>query len=108
MNAYSVMGQSRIQQHDISAVLRTHGCRAGAFLAELEKQRGWQADAEMGWLLEQSGVTSESVASLLAMVRQAIGMALVSVGQHLVGDSHLGTSTEAAIAGALSESPARP
>jgi hypothetical protein len=106
MNAYTTMGQSRIQQHDISNVLHTHGYRAGDFLAGLERRRDWQAEAEVNWLLKQHGVTRKSAALLVSALRQTIGMALVRVGQGLVDAPHLGTATEAAAAGALGETTA--
>jgi len=94
MNAYNTMGQSRIQQHDISAVLGTHGCRAGAFLAGLEKQRGWQADAEVERLLRESGAKPSSTAPRVMMLRQRIGAALVDAGQRLAGVPRSGAAPE--------------
>jgi hypothetical protein len=93
MNAYTTRGQARIQPRDVSAVLRVNQL-AGASLAALERQRGWQADAELAWLLKQHGVTPAATASLVSLLRQRIGMALVCVGERLTGVSRSGISPE--------------
>ena len=85
MNAYTTMGQARIQQRDIATFLGTHSYLGGASLAALERQRGWQAEAEVAWLLKQHGVVPASAASLATTLRQAIGAALVRAGERFAG-----------------------
>jgi hypothetical protein len=93
MNAYTSMGQARIQPRDFSAVLRANQL-AGAPLAVFERQRGCQADAELNWLLKRNGVTSNASASRVALVRQTIGTALVRVRERITGISPSGASPE--------------
>ena len=69
MNAYTTMGQARIQQRDIEAVLRVGRMTAAAHLAALERQRGWQAEAEVERLLKQHGLKPHSPASRVALLR---------------------------------------
>jgi hypothetical protein len=83
MNAYTTNGQARIQPRDIETILQTDWYLAGDSLAALERQRGWQADAELSWLLKQNGVTPNSAASLVLLLRQMIGTALVRAGHRL-------------------------
>jgi hypothetical protein len=84
MNAYTTMSQARIHPRDVSAVLRADGL-AGASLAGLERQRGCQAEAEVGWLLKQHGVRPPERASRMALLRRTIGTGLVRAGERLVG-----------------------
>jgi hypothetical protein len=93
MNAYTTRGQARIQPQDVSAVLRVNQL-AGASLAALERQRGWQADAEVAWLLKQHGVTPATAASRVSLLRQTVGTALVCAGERLTGVSRSGLSPE--------------
>ena len=86
MNAYTSMGQARIQPRDISSVLRANQL-AGAPLAVFERQRGCQAEAELNWLLKRNGATSNASASRVALVRQTVGTALVRVGERITGIS---------------------
>jgi hypothetical protein len=85
MNAYTTTGQARITQRDVAAILGTHSYLGGASLAALERQRGWQADAEMAWLLKQHGLAPKSAALRVAMLRRTIGAALVGAGERLAG-----------------------
>ena len=94
MNPYTTRGQARIQQRDIEPVLGMNSYLAGASLAALERQRGWQADAELAWLLKQHGVTPAATASLVSLLRQTIGTALVCAGERLTGVSRSGISPE--------------
>ena len=87
MNPYTTMGQARIRQRDIDLNQRTNSYLAGAALAALERQRGWQADGEVEWLLKQNGITPHASAPLVSMLRQAIGAALIRSGERLVGTS---------------------
>jgi hypothetical protein len=57
MNAYITQGQARIQQRDIATILLTDRFMAAAALAAMERQRGWQAEAEVDWLLKQNALT---------------------------------------------------
>ncbi len=82
MNPYATRGQTRIQQHDIDGLVRTYGFLTAASLAELERQRGWQAEAEVAWVLKQHGVRP-SAAPLAARLRQALGAALIRAGEWL-------------------------
>ena len=84
MNAYTTMGQARIQPRDFSAVLRANQL-AGASLAVFERQRECQAEAETTWLLKQTGVTSHTSISRVALLRQSIGAVLVRTGERLAG-----------------------
>jgi hypothetical protein len=94
MNPYTTRSQTRIQQHDIGVVLGTSSYLAGASLAALERQRGWQADVEVAWLLKQHGVTPAPAASHVSLLRQTIGMALVCAGERLTGVSRSGLAPE--------------
>ena len=97
MNPYTTMGQARIHPRDVSAVLRANGL-AGASLAALERQRGYQADAEVKWLLKQHGVTPHAAASLVSLLRQTVGAALVRAGNRLAGSPQSSVSLKTASA----------
>ena len=88
MNAYTTRGQARIQSHDVSAAMRAYPL-IGSSLAALERQRGYQADAEMTWLLKQNrvtqGVTRMVDTPRVSLLRQTIGAALVRAGERLAG-----------------------
>ncbi len=101
MNAYTTMGPARIKQRDVAAILSTHSYLDGASLAALERQRGWQAEAEVGWLLKQSGVLPASAASSVAMLRRSIGAALVRAGQTLADAPPSGASPRTAPAASM-------
>jgi hypothetical protein len=94
MNAYTTRGEARIQPRDVSTALRMHGLTPGASLAALERQRGWQAEAEMERLLKQYGVKSSESTSLVSLLRQTIGAALVRAGERLAGSPRSDTSVE--------------
>ena len=95
MNAYTTRGQARIQQRDIAAILRTEPDHmAAASLAALERQRGWQAEAEVAWLLKQHGVTPHAASSRVSMLRQTIGAVLVRAGERLAGASQSAVAPE--------------
>ena len=94
MNAYTTKGQIRIQQRDIDAIMRNHAYFAGASLAALERERGWQAEAERARLLKQHGLGPAARASLLAVVRQTVGAALVHAGERLMGLSRPAVAPE--------------
>src|SRR5829696_9066839 len=94
MNAYTTMGQARIQQSDIAAILRADRMTAAQRLAALERQRDWQAESEVEWLLKQHGITPAPGASLVSLLRQTIGMALLYAGERLAGVSRSGISPE--------------
>ena len=84
MNAYTTMGQARIQPRDVSALLRANGF-AGASLARLEWQRGCQAEAEAEWRLKHNGITRRASGSIVSVLRQTIGAALVRAGERPAG-----------------------
>jgi len=94
MNAYTTRGEARIQARDVSAALRANGLTPGASLAALERQRGWQAEAEMERLIKQYVVKSSASSSLVSLVRQSIGAALVRAGECLAGSPRSNTSAE--------------
>jgi hypothetical protein len=81
MNPYATRGQARIRQRDIDGLVRTYGFLTAASLAEIERQRGRQAEAEVEWLLKQHGVRLNAAARL----RQALGAALVRAGARVAG-----------------------
>jgi hypothetical protein len=101
MNAYTTMGQARIQPRDVSALLRANGL-AGASLTRLEWQRGCQAEAEIAWRLKHNGVEPQASGSRISLVRQTIGAALMRAGERLAGVPRSGGAPETApAAGAL-------
>jgi hypothetical protein len=83
MDLSTTRGQARLQQRDIETALRAEAFLTGACLAALERQRGWQAEAELDWLLKQHGLASHVAAAHFAMLRQTIGAALIRAGQRL-------------------------
>ena len=95
MNAYTTRGEARIQPRDLSAALRNHGLNPGSALAVLEKQREWQAEAEVERLLKQYGVKSSGSTSLVSLLRETIAAALVSAGERLAGSPRRDASAEA-------------
>jgi hypothetical protein len=102
MNAYTTKGQARIRQRDIENILYTDSYVASAALAAHERQRDSQADAELSWLLKQNGVTPNPVSSLVSLLRQTIGTALVRAGHRLEGVTGSDISSQAApVAGTL-------
>ena len=93
MNPYATQSQTRFQPHDVANTKLTYpSFIAAAVLAASERQRGWQADAEVDWLLQQNGVPRPTGKSGIAMVRQAIGASLVRVGTRLAGTSATGAA----------------
>ena len=105
MNAYTTTGQAQIQSRDLAAILRTGtgSYLAAASLAGLERQRGWQAESEVEWLLKQHGVTPQASASRVALLRRTIGAALVRAGERLAGVPRSGASLAPPPAGMLSK-----
>jgi hypothetical protein len=93
MNPYTTKTCARILPRDVASVLRTNSYLAGSSLAALERTRGWQAEAEVAWLLEQHGVPPESASSRIAMLRNAIGAALVRAGQRLAAAPQRGAAS---------------
>ncbi len=85
MNAYTTMGQARIQPRDVAAVLRVNQL-AGASLAGLERQRECQAAAELDWWLKQNTATPHAGLPRVALLRQTIWAALARVGERLSRD----------------------
>ena len=87
MNPYSTRTQARIQPRDMRIAALTDRHNAAHSLSQLERRRGWQAEAEMAWQLTQHGIAPESLSSRVAIVREAIGAALVRAGQRVGGSS---------------------
>jgi hypothetical protein len=94
MNAYTTRGEAKIQQSDITAILRANAFLAGTSLASLERHRGWQAEAEVEQLLKQCGVKSSASTSLVSLLRETIGAALVRAGERLTGSPRRDASVE--------------
>jgi hypothetical protein len=94
MNAYTTRGQARIQPRDITAIFQADAFLAGASLVALERQRGWQAEAEVERLLKQYGVTSSESTSRVSLLRQSVGAALVRAGERLSGSPRSDASVE--------------
>ena len=96
MNAYTPRGQARIQQRDLATILRTAtgSYLAAASLAGLERQRGWQAESEVGWQLTQNDVTRQPHTPVVAPLRRRIGAALVRAGDRLAGVPRSAVSPE--------------
>jgi hypothetical protein len=102
MNPYSAMGQTRIQQRDIADILREDGLTAAGCLAALERQRGYQGEAEVARLLKQNRVVPRATTTLVSILRQTIGAALVRAGERLAGGRRSGVSRETvSVAGTL-------
>jgi hypothetical protein len=78
--------QARIQPHDLSLALRAGPLTAAHSLAMLERMRGYQAEAEVTWLLKQHAVPALPATPRLTL-RQRIGAALVRAGCRLAGVS---------------------
>jgi hypothetical protein len=97
MNAYTTKGQARIQPRDIAAAGRKDWYTAGGSLMALERQRERQAEAEVAWMLKHNGVTPHASASLVSLLRQTIGAALVRTGERLAGVPGIGGSRELAL-----------
>lgn len=85
MNPYTARSQARIEQRDISTILRTHRYMAGAAVAAFERQRGYEAEAALEALLKQHDVSPTPGADLVALLRREVGAALVHAGQRLAG-----------------------
>ena len=96
MNTYTTRSQARILPRDIAALHRADQYMIGASLAALERQREWQAEAEVDWLLKQHGVTVHARTSRVSIVRQTIGAAMIRAGARLAGVPEGGVSPETA------------
>jgi hypothetical protein len=84
MNAYATMEQARIQLHSTAATHRANRFMVGASPVALERQRGWEAEAEVAQLLKQHGVTPHANGARISLLRQRIGAALVRAGDRLL------------------------
>jgi hypothetical protein len=96
VNPYTTTTRARIQPRDMARALLTDPSTAAISLAMLERQRSFQADAEVAWLLKEHGVPPVSIASRLATLRQSIGAALIRAGHRIEGLSPGGVRTEPA------------
>jgi hypothetical protein len=92
MNPYTTWTRARIQPRDMTRALLADPFTAATSLTVLERIRAAQAEAEVDWLLKEHGVVPASVASRIAMVRQAIGASLVRIGERLAATSASGAS----------------
>ena len=94
MNPYTTTTRARIQPSDMARALLTDPSMAAISLAILERQRSFQAEAEVAWLLKEHGLAPASIASRLATLRQSIGAALIRAGQRIEGLSPGGVRSE--------------
>ena len=83
MNPDTTRARARSLPGEIERVTLTDQFTAGAALAALERTRMYEAEAEVNWLLQEHGLAPASVASLVVMLRQAMGAALVRAGHRL-------------------------
>lgn len=84
MSASATMGQARNQLHSTAAVHRANRFMVGASPVAVERQRRWQAEAEVARLLKQHGVTPPASSLRVSLLRQRIGAALVRAGDRLL------------------------
>ena len=96
MNPYTTTGQARIQQRDLEAIRQADGFLTATQLAALERQRGYQAEVEVEWLLRQYGVTPPAASSRVALFRQMIGAALIRAGERLTPRTSVASETGSA------------
>ena len=102
MNPYTTPTRARIQPHDVADAVFSDAFIATTKLPGLERQRGWQAEAEVDRLLKHHGIPPASVSSRIAMVRQTLGVALIRTGHRLGGVRGSAVSQEAIpVAGTL-------
>ena len=94
MNPYTTRTWARIQPHDVANAVFSDAFIGTTKLPGLERQRGWQAEAEVDRLLKHHGIPPASVSSRIAMVRQTLGAALIRTGQRLGGVSGSAVSQE--------------
>jgi hypothetical protein len=92
MNPYTTMTSARIRPRDLANAVGADSFIAAVSLAALERTRGWQAEAELEWLLKQHGVRPGSAASRIALLRQTAGAVLVGAGERLAGVHQRGAS----------------
>jgi hypothetical protein len=87
-----------MQPHDMANTLFTDSFTAAAALAGLERQRGWQAEAELARLLKQHGLTTPARPALFATLRQTLGTMMVRAGERLAGAAQGAVAPETAAA----------
>jgi hypothetical protein len=68
MNADTTMGRAKVRPGNFTTALRTDPLMDSAALAALERWCDSQAEAELNWLLKQSGLKPHSVATLVSML----------------------------------------
>lgn len=85
MNAYTTRGRARIRQSDLTNLMRADPSLVGASLRALEWRRGCEAEAELAWLLKEHGAGRTPGRSVVLMLRQGVGAALIRAGQRLRG-----------------------
>jgi hypothetical protein len=84
MNANATTDQARIKLHNTAAIHRANRFMVGTSPVALERQRGWEAEAEVARLLKQHGVTPHASRARISLLRQRIGAALVRAGDRLL------------------------
>jgi hypothetical protein len=104
MNPYTTGTRARIQPGEMARVTLTDPFTAGAGLTALERTRAYEAEAEMTRLLKEHGIAPASVASRFAMLRHALGAALIRAGHRLA----TADPREASPARALADATLRP
>ena len=98
MNACTTMDRASIHRHALGTVYNAHRFTAAAALVALERQRGYQAEAELARLLKQERFTPQGHAPFITLLRQRIGAALLHARDHLAGVPRSGVSLETAAA----------
>jgi hypothetical protein len=84
MNANATTDQARIKLHNTAAIHRANRFMVGTSPIALERQHGWQAEAEVARLLKQHGVTPHASSGRVSLLRRRIGAALVRAGDRLL------------------------
>ena len=84
MSAYPTMGRARNQRESTAAAHRANRFMVGASPFAIERQRRWQAEAEVALLLKQHRVTPHAGGVRVSLLRQRIGAALVRAGDRLL------------------------
>ena len=84
MNAYATTDQATIQLHNTAATHRANRFMVGASPVAPERQRVWQAEAEVARLLKRHDVAPHTSSMRISLLRQRIGAALVRAGDRLL------------------------
>jgi hypothetical protein len=84
MNAYATTDQARIQLHNTAAIHRANRFMVGTSPVALDRQPGWQAEAEVARMLTQHGVAPHASNRPVPLLRRWIGAVLVRAGDRLL------------------------